>query len=117
MKKLFCLVALAMMSFAPVFAQSNMSDKELSARYKGEITVLNHEIKALKSQIKLDKGNSGLIQQLSEKKASLAVLKDKKKTIDTAIKTKAKLEKANKALEKATKKAENAEAKAKAIRK
>lgn len=117
MKKFLCLVALAMMSVAPVFAQNNMPDRELSARYKGEITVLNNEIKTVKSQLKLDKGNSTLIQQLAEKKARMADLKDKKKTIDTAIKTKSKLEKAQKAAEKAAEKAEKAEAKAKAIRK
>ena len=46
----------------------------------------------------------------------MADLKDKKKTIDSAIRTKAALEKANNAAEKAKKKAEKAEEKAKKIR-
>ena len=93
------------------FAQTEKTNKELSTEYKHQIAILNAEIKTLKAKSKADPTNAEYITEMAAKKADLADVKNKKKIVDTAIKT----EKANqKAIEKAEKAKKKAEAAAKA---
>ena len=96
--------------FSTINAQSKseLSDKALSAQYKQEIDILSSEIKTLKVKLKADKANSDFKKELAVKEVELKEVKANKKIIDSAIKSKAASEKAQKKAEKAQKKAEKA---------
>lgn len=85
-----------------------VQNKALSAQYKSQITILGHEMKALKAKIKANPTDTQLRVELESKKAEVDALKEKKKIVDTAIKADKAHQKAVKAAEKAKKKAEKA---------
>lgn len=112
MNKLFkCALLMAVLCMPAV---SNADDdamvqnKALSAQYKSQITILGHEMKALKAKIKANPTDTQLRVELESKKAEVDALKEKKKIVDTAIKADKAHQKAVKAAEKAKKKAEKA---------
>ena len=119
MKKVILLaMAIALTGvFSTIKAQKKeLSDKALSAQYKQDIDVLSSEIKTIKIKLKADKGDSDLKKNLAVKQVELKELKADKKIIDTAIKSKAASEKAQKNAEKAQKKAEKAANDAKKVK-
>lgn len=101
--------------------QPTLTNNQLSERYKLQIQVINNEIKTLKSQQKLHKGDAvasaELTQRLASKKAELADVKAKKRIADKAIKTEKASKKAAAAAEKAQKKAAVAAEKAAMLQK
>ena len=118
MKKVFLLFMMMALTgvFGNINAQSNLSDKALSAQYKHEIDVMTSEIKTIKIKLKTDKENNNLKGDLAVKQEQLKELKSKKKVIDKAIKSKKAAEKAQKKAEKAQKNAEKNAADAKKVR-
>ena len=85
-----------------------VQNKALSAQYKSQITILGHEMKALKAKIKANPTDTQLRVELESKKAEVDALKEKKKIVDTAIKADKAHQKAVKAAEKAKQKAAKA---------
>ncbi|MBO7067422.1 MAG: hypothetical protein J6W52_01910 [Bacteroidaceae bacterium] len=117
MKNFFKFALVMAMLFLPVVSNadedSNMiQNKALSNQYKSQITILGHEIKALKAKIKANPSDINLNVELERKKVELSDIKEKKKIVDTAIKTEKASQKAAKAAEKARVKAEKAAEKA-----
>lgn len=116
MNKLFkCALLMAVLCMPAV---SNADDdamvqnKALSAQYKSQITILGHEMKALKAKIKANPTDTNLRVELETKKGELDSIKEKKKIVDDAIKADKASQKAAKAAEKAKLKAEKAAEKA-----
>lgn len=110
-------LALVMALFClPVVSNAQSEDmvknKALSTQYKNEITIANHEIKALKAKAKANPGDVNTNIELEQKKVALKDLKEKKKIVDDAIKAEKASLKATKAAEKAKVKAEKAAEKA-----
>jgi len=116
MKKFFKFALLMAVLCMPAVSNADDSamiqNKALSAQYKSQITILGHEMKALKAKIKANPADTQLRVELEQKKAEADALKDKKKIVDDAIKTEKASQKATKAAEKAKQKAEKAAEKA-----
>ena len=117
MKKifLFCIALTLTGLFSVVHAQkkAELTDRELSAKYKQEIDILTSEIKTIKLKLKADSDNKVQLQSdLEDKTNELKEVKNKKNIIDNAIKSKAASEKAAKNAEKAAINAEKAKQKA-----
>lgn len=93
-----------------------LSNEELSTQYKLQMDVVNSEIKTLKVQSKLYKGDANKFAEIkgaiSSKKSELSELKAKKKIADKAVKAEKASEKALKASEKAEKASQKASEKA-----
>ena len=108
MKKGFKFALILAMLSMPVVCSAQSEDmvknKALSAQYKSDITIVNHEWKALKAKVKANPSDVNLNVELEKKKVELKDLKGKKKIVDQAIK-------AEKASLKAAKKAEKAKVK------
>lgn len=116
MKKGLKYALIAAMFCMPVVCSAQSEDmvknKALSAQYKSEITIANHELKALKAKVKANPSDVTLNVELEKKKVELKDLKGKKKIVDDAIKTEKASLKAAKAAEKAKAKAAKAAEKA-----
>jgi len=110
----FALLMAVLCMPAVSYADDNamIQNKALSAQYKSQITVLGHEIKALKAKVKANPTDAKLRVDLESKKGELDALKEKKKIVDAAIKTDKASQKAAKAAEKAKQKAAKAAEKA-----
>ena len=93
-------------------SENMVKNKALSAQYKSDITIVTHELKALKAKVKANPSDVDLNVELEKKKIALKDLKDKKKIVDDAIKTEKASLKAAKAAEKAKVKAAKAAEKA-----
>ena len=108
MKKGFKFALILAMLSMPVVCSAQSEDmvknKALSAQYKSDITIVSHELKALKAKVKANPSDVNLNVELEKKKVELKDLKGKKKIVDQAIK-------AEKASLKAAKKAEKAKVK------
>lgn len=98
-----------------------LTNIELSKQYKLQIDVINSELKTLKAQAKLYKGDAvktaEITSRIASKKAELADVKAKKKIADKAIKTEKASQKAAEKAEKAKRKAEAAAQKAAMLQK
>lgn len=117
MKKFFKLVMVMAMLCMPVICNAEdesamIQNKALSSQYKRQITILGHELKALKAKVKANPSDINLSVELEKKKVELKDVKEKKKIVDTAIKTEKASQKAAKAAEKAKIKAAKAAEKA-----
>lgn len=116
MKNLFKITLLIAVFCIPAVSNADEStmvqNKALSAQYKSQITILGHEMKALKAKIKANPTDTSLRVELETKKGELESIKEKKKIVDNAIKTDKASQKAAKAAEKAKLKAEKAAEKA-----
>ena len=112
MKRIMTLCMAVMLIFSAGIAKaqdvSTMSDKDLSAQYKGQMDVLKSEIKTLKLKLKTDKENPDLKAEVKQKTEDLTEVKDKKAVIDKAIKSKKASEKATQKADKAQRDAEKA---------
>lgn len=113
-KTLLLCATLAMPMIA--MADDDLTDAQLSAQLKKEITVKNNEIKLIKSKMKADPKDSSLSSELAKVKADLDELKNKKKVIDANISAQKAAEKAEKKLKAAQQKAEKAAKDAEKIR-
>lgn len=93
-----------------------LTNKQLSEQYKLQINVINNEIKTLKAQAKLYKGNESELREINskmaEKKKELADVKANKRIADQAVKTEKASQKAADKAAKARKKADDAAEKA-----
>jgi hypothetical protein len=116
MKNFFKLILLLAVLCIPAVTYADESamiqNKALSAQYKSQITILGHEMKALKAKIKANPTDTNLRVELETKKGELDSIKEKKKIVDDAIKADKASQKAAKAAEKARQKAEKAAEKA-----
>ena len=110
------LAALLLMGSTSIYADDrnleSMTDKELSQHFAQRTDELNAEIKLIQTKLKADKNNVELHTQLNNCKSELTCVKNNKKIVDNAIKTRAKadaaVEKAEKAIQKAEKLKEQA---------
>ena len=104
MKKGFKFALILALLSMPVVCSAQSDDmvknKALSAQYKSDITIVNHELKALKAKVKANPSDVNLNVEL-KKKVELKDLKGKKKIVDEAIKAEKASLKAAKAAEKA----------------
>lgn len=100
---------------------TTLTNAQLSTQCKLQMDVVNNEIKTLKSQQKLYKGDPAKTAEvasfLASKKSELAELKAKKSIADKAIKAEKASKKAAEKAEKARKKAEAASQKAAQLQK
>lgn len=105
MKKGFKFALILAMLSMPVVCSAQSEDmvknKALSAQYKSDITIVSHELKALKAKVKANPSDVNLNVELEKKKVELKDLKGKKKIVDQAIKAEKASLKAAKAAEKA----------------
>lgn len=120
MKKCFKFVLVMAMLCLPFISNAEddtamIQNKALSAQYKSQITISSHELKALKARVKANPSDMKLNVEMEQKKAELKDLKEKKKIVDTAIKTEKASRRAEKAAEKAKIKAAKAAEKAGAL--
>ena len=104
------IIATIVLASMPViaFAQTEMSNEELSKNLGMKIDVAKAEIKTLKAKIKLSPKDTELLTQKNLKENELKEMKSQKKTIDTAIKAEKKSIKESKQADKASKKNESA---------
>lgn len=95
---------------------TTLTNEQLVDQYKKQIDVINLEIKTLKAQAKLYKGDTAksaeIASLLASKKVELADVKAKKKVAEKAIKAEKARKKAEEKAEKARRDAEAAAAKA-----
>ena len=117
MKKFFNFALLMALLCMPAVCNADESsamiqNKALSNQYKSQITILGHEIKALKAKIKANPSDINLNVEMEQKKAQVKDLKEKKNIVDDAIKAEKASLKATKAAEKAKVKAEKSAEKA-----
>ena len=119
MKKLFKFALLMAILGMPLTGNAEddsfVRNKALSAQYKSQIKILNHEIKALKVRIKANPSDIDTQVAMEKKKEELKGIKEKKSIVDNAVKTEKAAQKAAKAAEKARIKAEKAAQKAGAL--
>lgn len=98
-----------------------LTNEELTAQYKIQMEIIDNEIKTLKSQQKLYKGDPGKLAEvtsrIASKKAEKADVKAKKKIAEKAIKAEKASKKAAERAEKAKRKAEAAAQKAAQLQK
>jgi len=116
MKKILKFTLLMAIFCMPVIGNAEedgfVRNKALSAQYKSQITILNHEIKALKARVKANPSDVNVQMEMERKKEELRAVKEKKSVVDAAVKTEKASRKAAKAAEKARLKAEKAAEKA-----
>lgn len=95
---------------------TTLTNEQLVDQYKKQIEVITLEIKTLKAQAKLYKGDPAksaeVASLLASKKVELADVKSKRKVAEKAIKAEKASKKASEKAEQARKKAESAAAKA-----
>lgn len=98
-----------------------LTNEELTVQYKIQLEVIDNEIKTLKSQQKLYKGDPAKLAEvtsrIASKKAEKADVKAKKKIAEKAIKAEKASKKAAEKAEKAKRKAEAAAQKAAQLQK